>query len=109
MVRAKPGPRMPSGSPADCPRARQEVDAEVQPRAAPQQVLHLLVGLPAGQSRVDVDRDEVGHGQAQSARDARGHHLGDERLQALARAAVLDHVRAEVIGLHEPRERPAFA
>ena len=49
----------------------QEVDAEVQACARAQQVLHLLVGLAAGQAGVDVDEHELGDGQARGAGRAR--------------------------------------
>ncbi len=47
--------------------------------------------------------DELGHEQAEPARELADDHLGDERPQALAGAAELDHVQPVVVGLDEAR------
>ena len=87
----------------------QEVDAEVETAAGPEQVLHLLVGLTGCQDRVDLDADEVGHRQLQRPGKSRAHHLRDECLAALSGAAELDDVGAEVVRLHQTGQRPTLA
>ena len=46
-------------------RSRQEVHGQVQPGAGRDQLLHLLVGLPATDLGVDLDQREVGHRDAE--------------------------------------------
>ena len=89
--------------------ARQEVDAQVQPGAGPQQSLHLLVGLAGRERRVHLNRHEIGYRQAQFPGQPRTDDLGDECLATLSCAAELDHVCPEVVGFHEPGERTALA
>ena len=90
-------------------RAGQVVDPEVGPGARPQQVLDLLVGLGHGQGRVDVDHDELRHGQSQPTGQPAGHDLGHQRGGPLTRPAELDHVGAQVVGLHEARQGAPLA
>ena len=52
---------------------------------------------------------ELGHRQAERARQLAGDHLGDERLRALAGAAELHDVQAVVVGLDEAGQRAALA
>ncbi len=57
--------------------ARQEVDAEVEPEAGVEQVLHLLVGLVAREVGVEVEHHLARRGQPEVAGDLGDHHLGD--------------------------------
>jgi hypothetical protein len=90
-------------------RARQEVHAQVQPDARVEQVLYLLVRLVAGDRRVELDRDQVGGADAEPAGQLADDHLGDQRARALAGAAELADVGAQVVGLDDARERAALA
>ena len=89
-------------------RAGEEVDAEVEPEARGEQVLHLLVGLVLGDRRLEVDEGEAGDGQPQRPGELAHEDLGHEHLEALAGAAELQHVGAEVVGLDDARQRPAL-
>ncbi len=86
----------------------QEVDAQIEPSASPEQILNLLVGLAGREAGFQIDRDQIGHQKVAGSGQLRAHHLGDKSLPALAGAAELDHVRAEVVGFHEPGQRPAL-
>ncbi len=90
-------------------RAREEVHAEVRAGAGRDQLLDLGVGLRRAEHGIDLDSDQVGHEQAEPAREFADDDLGDERPQALAGAAELDHVQAVVVGLDKPGERPTLA
>ncbi len=90
-------------------RAGQEVHPEVQPAARADQVVDLLVGLGVAERRVELDADEVGHGQADRACQLAGQPLGDEGTRALAGAAELDDVQAVVVRLDEAGQRAALA
>ena len=68
-------------------RAGQEVHAEVQAGARREQLLDLGVGLGVPELRRDVDDDELGHVEAERARELARDDLGDERALALAGAA----------------------
>ena len=90
-------------------RAGQEVDAEVQAGAAAQEVLHLLVGFGRAEGRVELDRHQLRHGEPEPPGQLAADDLGDEHRSSLARAGVLHHVGAEVVGLHQPGQRTALA
>src|SRR5690606_374536 len=90
-------------------RARQEVDRQVAARAGLEQVLHLFVGLAGAELRVDVDDLEFGGAEAEAAGQLTGDDLGDQDPGALTRLPELDHVRAEVVALDHPGQRPALA
>ena len=90
-------------------RAGQEVHPEVQPAALPDQVVDLLVGLGVAERRVDLDPDEVGHGQADRACQLAGQPLRDERARPLPGAAELDDVQPVVVRLDEAGQRAALA
>ena len=88
----------------------QEVHAEVEPVAGPQEVLHLLVGLAPPRGRVEVDHDELGDAAARARARARPTTTSaTSALAPLARAAELHHVRAEVVRLDDPGQRAALA
>ena len=93
----------------DAERAGQEVDAEVGADAGVEQVLHLLVGLVAGELGVEVEHDEARGAQAEPGRQAADDHLGDEHLRALAGAAELADVGAEVVALDDAGQAAALA
>ena len=90
-------------------RTGQEVHAQVQAAAGAHQVVDLLVRLGVAEGRVDLDRHEVGHGQADRPGQLAGQPFGDERARPLAGAAELDHVQAVVVGLDEAGQRAALA
>ena len=85
-------------------RARQEVDAEVEPGAGVEQVLDLLVGLVAGDLGVQVERDQPRGAQPDPAGQLADDHLGDQHPHALAGAAELADVGARG---RRPRRCPA--
>ena len=87
----------------------QVVQAEVAAGRALQQLLHLDVGLPHRELGGDVDGHQRRHRQAERAGELAADHLGDQHLHALPGGPPLDHVGAEVVGLHEPRQRPTLA
>ena len=89
-------------------RSGQEVHAQVQAGAAAQQVLDLLVRLRDAERRVQLDRHQLRDRQPQPAGQLSADHLRDEHRQALPGAGVLDDVGAEVVGLHQARQRPAL-
>jgi hypothetical protein len=86
-----------------------EVDAEVRPRTRGEQVLDLGVGLGPAERRVHLGQRELGHGQAERARQLPHDDLGDQRERPLTRAAELQDVQAIVVGLHQAGHRPALA
>ncbi len=90
-------------------RAGQEVHPEIEPGARPDEVVDLLVGFGVAQGRIDLDGDEVGHGQADRPPELAGKPLGDERARTLSGATELDHVQAVVVRLDQPGQRPALA
>src|SRR5919199_2353806 len=90
-------------------RAREEVDAEVEPGARGDQLLYLRVGLGRAERGVELHEHHLGHRQPGGARQLARHHLGRERLRPLTRAAELDHVQAIVVALHEPGQRAALS
>ncbi len=90
-------------------RARQEVHPEVQAAARVDQVVDLLVGLGVAQGRVDLDADELGHGQPDGPRDLAGQPLGHERPRTLAGAAELHDVQPVVVRLDQTGQRAALA
>ena len=93
----------------DAERAGQEVDAEVGADAGVEQVLHLLVGLVAGELGVEVEHDEARGAQPEPGRQAADDDLGDEHLRALAGAAELADVGAEVVTLDDAGQAAALA
>ena len=90
-------------------RPGQEVHAEVDAAAGPDEIVDLLVRFRVAERRIDVDRDEVGNREADRAPDLAREPLGDERAGSLAGASELDDVEAVVVGLDEPGERAAFS
>ena len=82
--------------------------ARLSPALAGDQLLHLLVRLAAADLRVHLDQGEVGDGDAERLAQLADHDLGDQRLGALPRAGELHHVGAQVVGLHQPGQRPAL-
>ena len=84
-------------------RTGQEVDAEVEPGARVEQVLDLLVGLVAGDLRVQVERHQLRGAQPDPAGQLADDHLGDQHPQALPGAAELADVGAEVVALDDAR------
>ena len=90
-------------------RAGQEVHAEVQALAGPQQVLDLRVGLADGDPGVEPGQHQLGYPQAQAAGELAGDDLGDQGERPLAGAAELHHVGAEVVRLDDGGQRPALA
>jgi hypothetical protein len=89
--------------------AGEEVDGEVEAGAGLDQGLDLGVGLGAAEDGVERGEGDVGDGQAEGAADRAGDELGDEDLGALAGAAELEDVGAEVVGLDDGRQRAALA
>ncbi|GAA3153546.1 hypothetical protein GCM10017687_84190 [Streptomyces echinatus] len=83
----------------------QEVHAEVGAAAAPEQVLHLLLGFAQPEDRVQPDGDQPGHAESEAASEFAAHHLGDQGLAALSRGPELHDVHPEVVGFDEPRQR----
>ena len=98
-----------AGSRREGQRAGQEVHAEVHPLAREQQILDLRVGLGSADHRVELDGNELRHREPERTRELTDHHLGDERLRPLPRAAELQHVEPVVVGLDEPGQRAALA
>jgi hypothetical protein len=90
-------------------RRGQEVEADVAPAARGDQLLDLGVGLGAAELRVELDQHDLGHVEPERAPELAGDELGHERARALAGAAELQDVQAVVVGLDEPRHRPALA
>src|SRR5262249_8594843 len=86
----------------------QEVDAEVEPRAGVEQVLHLLVGFVAGDLRVEVERHQPRRAQTEPRRQTADDHLGDQHPHTLTCAAELADVGAQIVSLHEPGQAAAF-
>ena len=84
-------------------RARQEVHAQVQPDARVEQVLHLLVRLVAADRRVELDGDQVGGAIPSRRASSPTIDLGDQHPRALAGAAELADVGAQVVGLDDAR------
>ena len=82
----------------------QEVDAEVEAQARVEQVLHLLVGLVAG-DRLRRARapPAAACGSSSRAGQLADDHLGDQHPQPLAGAAELADVGAQVVGLDDAR------
>ena len=91
-------------------RAGQEVDADVEPGAGDDQLLDLGVrlGAPERAGRASTSTSSR-HRQPERARELADDDLGDERQRALSRAAELDDVQPVVVGLDQPRQRPALA
>ncbi len=89
-------------------RPADERHPEVAATAGPDLVLDLRVRLAAGQHRVEVDHDQLGHGQAEPPAQLAGQHLGDQRLAALRGPAPLERVEPVVVGLDQARHRAAF-
>ena len=79
------------------------------PDAGVEQVLHLLVGLVAGELGVEVEDDEPRGAQAEAGGEGADDHLGDEHLGALAGAAELADVGAEVVALDDAGQAAALA
>ena len=90
-------------------RSGQVVEREIEPGTGLDQMLDFRIRLGAGEVRIEVDENDLRHRQAQRAADLSCHHLGDERLGSLARAAELEHVQPVVVGLDDRRERAPFA
>ena len=88
---------------------RQEVHGQVEAGARPEQVLDLLVRLARGDPGVQVGEGELRRPQAERAGKLTRDDLRDQRERPLARAAELEHVGAEVVGLHETRQAAALA
>jgi hypothetical protein len=87
----------------------EEVDAEIDSRTRPEQVLDLGIGLGLGEPGVDGDERELGDAKAQSARELDADHLRYQRQRALAGAGPLDDIDPVVVGLEQPGERSALA
>ena len=85
-------------------RPGQEVERDVEAAAGADQVLDLGVGLGARELGVELHQHDLGHVEAEGARDLAAHQLGDQRFRALAGAAELEHVHAVVVGFHERRQ-----
>ena len=66
-------------------------------------------GSDGAERRVELDGHQLRHRQPQPARQLPADHLRDEHRQTLAGAGVLHDVGAEVVGLHQARQRPALA
>ena len=88
---------------------RQEVDAQVRPGRAIEELLHLPVRLARGEAGVELHEDELRDGQAEGPRKLADDHLRDQRLGALAGAVELDDVEAVVVGLAQAGQRAALA
>lgn len=88
--------------------ARQVVEAQVQARAAVEGVEDLRVRLGRGERTVELDEDDLGHREAHCPRDLARQELGDQRLLALAGAAQLHDVEAEIVAFDERGDRAAF-
>ena len=90
-------------------RARQVVQRQVEAGAGADEVLDLGIGFGAGEFGVELREHQLGHRQAEHARQLAGHQFRDQRAAALPRAAELQHVQAVVVGLDDGGERPALA
>ena len=89
--------------------AGQEVDAQVEAQAGVEQVLHLLVGLVAGDPLLELQHHQSRRAQVEPERQLADDHLGDQHGQALAGATELADVGAQVVGLDDAGERSALA
>src|SRR4051812_33578913 len=89
-------------------RTRQEIHPEVRTRTRPDQIVDLLIGLCVTERRVDLDRDEVRHGESHGPPDLAAQPLRDERSRSLARTAELDDVQPVIVRLDEAWQRPAL-
>ena len=90
-------------------RAGQEVERQVQPGAVVDEGVDLGVGLGAGQIPIELGEHQLRHRQAERAGDLARDQLGDQRPDALAGAAELQHVQPVVVGFDDRRQRSAFA
>ena len=102
-VRPAVGPRV------ERQRARQEVETGVDARASLEQLADPWIAVQPAERRVDVDEDELRHGQAQRPRQLARDDLRDERPRTLRGAVELDDVQAVVVCLDEPGQRAALA
>ena len=91
-------------------RAREEVDAEVEPGRAEQQVLDLRSGPGVAERRVERDeRQAPGRGSRSARASSPATTSATSAFSALSRPAELEHVQPVVVGLDERRERAALA
>jgi hypothetical protein len=97
------------GAGVEVERAGQEVHAEVQAGAAAQQILHLLIRFGRAERGVELDGHQRGHRQPEPPGQLAADDLRDEHRQPLAGAGVLHHVGAQVVRLHQARQRPPRA
>ena len=79
------------------PRVEREIEAD----ACLDEILYLGIRLRTRKVCVELDEDDLGHRQAERARDFAGDELRDQRLRPLARAAEFQHVHALIVGLDD--------
>ncbi len=89
-------------------RSGKVVEAEVQAGAGLEQLPDLVVGLVAAKGGVDFDQYNLRHAQIEGAPDFPGDHLRDEGENSLPRAAKLDHVEPQIVGLDDGGQRAAL-
>lgn len=87
----------------------EEIEPQVQAVAAAHEVLQLLVRLGVPEAPVDVDRDDLGHGQPERATDLAGQPFGHQGTRSLAGTAEFHDVQTVIVRFDEPRERSALA
>jgi hypothetical protein len=90
-------------------RPGQEVERDVRPGGARDQLLDLRIRLGAGEGGVQLDQHDLRDRQAQQPGDLARHELRDQRPGALAGGPELQDVQAVVVGLDEGRQRAALA
>src|SRR5829696_9685491 len=89
-------------------RAGEEVEADVEPAARVDQLLDLGIGLGAAQLGVQLDENDLRHGQAGGAGELAGDELRQERLRSLPGPAELEHVESVVVGFYQSGQRSAL-
>jgi hypothetical protein len=89
------------GSRVEHQRAGQEIETEIKPAAAMDEILQLLVGLGITQPRIDIDEHELRNGQPDGPGDLTRQPFGNEGPRTLAGAMELDDVEAVVVRLDQ--------
>ena len=90
-------------------RAGKVVHPEVAPRGALQEILDFESGSATASSGATSTGTSSRHRQPERPGQLAADHLGHQRVQSLAGGPPLDHLGAEVVALHQPRQRPALA
>jgi len=88
---------------------RQVIEAEVQPGAGLERGEDLGIQLALGELAIELDKDDLGQEEPRGAGELPRQQLGDQHLGPLARAAELDDIEPEIVGLHEGRHGAALA